>query len=98
MFHHLIAADTLLDKAENRRTPYVEALTDDYDFDGRPEVQLANDRLVALLAPAKGGRMYELDLEVDQSQSVGHARPSPRGLPPQHRGRSGRREERDRRQ
>ncbi len=31
---------------------WIEAAGDDYDFDGRPEVQLASDRLIAWLAPA----------------------------------------------
>jgi len=62
IYEHLINADTLLDKAENKRSPWVEATSDDYNFDGRPEVQLANDRLIALLAPARGGQMYELDV------------------------------------
>jgi len=62
IYKHLIAADALLDKAENRRTPWVEAAGDDYNFDGRPEVKLANDRLLALLAPARGGQLYELDV------------------------------------
>lgn len=62
IYEHLINADTLLDRAENKRTPWVEATSDDYNFDGRPEVQLANDRLIALLAPARGGQIYELDV------------------------------------
>jgi alpha-amylase len=40
----------------------VEADYDDYNFDARQEVRLANDKLIALLAPASGGMLYELDV------------------------------------
>jgi len=61
VYHHLIAADTLLDQAIRPQGAWIEAKIDDFDFDGQQEVQLANDKLVALLAPSAGGRMYELD-------------------------------------
>ena len=35
---------------------------DDYNFDGRPEVRLASNRLVALVSPSHGGHLYELDV------------------------------------
>ncbi len=62
VYKHLIAADNLLDQATGKTGTWVEALADDYDFDMRQEVCLANDRLVAFLAPAKGGQLYELDV------------------------------------
>ncbi|MDX1961706.1 MAG: alpha-amylase/4-alpha-glucanotransferase domain-containing protein [Pirellulales bacterium] len=62
IYEHLIQAENLLDQAENRRHPWVEATSDDYNFDGRPEVRLANDKLLALIAPARGGQIYELDV------------------------------------
>ena len=62
IFHHLIAADNLLDEAEGRERPRVEATAEDYNFDARQEVRLESDRLIALLAPAAGGQMYELDV------------------------------------
>lgn len=62
VFNHLIAADNLLDKAVGRTAPHVEATSDDYNFDARQEVRLANDKLVALIAPAQGGQLYELDV------------------------------------
>jgi hypothetical protein len=40
----------------------VELVAEDVNFDGRPEVCLANDKLVSLLAPGNGGQMYELDV------------------------------------
>ncbi len=62
VYNHLIAAENLVDKATGRTDAYVEATVDDYNFDAHQEVCLANDRLVALLAPAAGGQMYELDV------------------------------------
>lgn len=62
VYRHLIAADTLLERASGRQGPWVEVKADDFNFDARQEVQLANDRLVALVAPAAGGMIYELDV------------------------------------
>ncbi len=61
VYHHLIAADNLLDQATRPQGEWVEAKVDDYNFDARQEVQLANDKLLTFLAPAAGGQMYELD-------------------------------------
>ncbi len=62
VYRHLIRAEGLLDRAAGRHGRWVEATADDFDFDARREVRLANDRLVALLAPARGGCLYELDV------------------------------------
>jgi alpha-amylase len=63
VFNQLIAADNLLDKATGRNSrPWVEAITQDCNFDGRQEVILSNNRLVTILAPSRGGQMYELDV------------------------------------
>ena len=62
VYNHLIAADNLLDQAEGTTGPGVSASAEDYNFDARPEVKLAGDRLIALLAPADGGQLYELDV------------------------------------
>ncbi len=66
IYEHLIAADNLLDEYQHRGMadgdqPWVELTSDDYNLDGRPEVRLASNRLVALVAPAHGGHLYELD-------------------------------------
>ena len=37
------------------------------DFDGRPEIRLANEKIVAWVSAHKGGHIYELDLS-----SIGH--------------------------
>ncbi len=62
VFNQLIAAENLLDRAEGRTEPWVAAVAEDFNFDGRQEVQLAGNRLSALLAPARGGQLYELDV------------------------------------
>jgi len=62
IYNHLIAADNLLDRAAGRHGPFVELTADDYDFDARQEVRLANDKLFALVAPSRGGNLYELDV------------------------------------
>ena len=62
IYRHLIAADNLLDQATGRAGTWIEAVADDYDFDARQEVRLANDKLYALIAPSRGGQMIELDV------------------------------------
>jgi alpha-amylase len=62
VFNHLIAAENLLYRAINRRTPWVEATVGDYNLDARQEVWLSNEKLAMLFAPVRGGQMYELDV------------------------------------
>lgn len=62
VYNHLIAADNLLDQAAEKPAHWIEATADDYNFDGQQEVRLANDRVVAFLAPLMGGHLYELDV------------------------------------
>jgi len=62
VYEHLISADNLLDRAGQRPDHWVDAQADDLNFDGCREIELANDRLVALVAPAVGGQIYELDV------------------------------------
>ena len=45
-----------------RTTPWVEGIQGDFNLDARQEVQLANDKLLALIAPSRGGQVYELDV------------------------------------
>jgi alpha-amylase len=57
----------LLDAAQGRGLvdgdqSWVELTSEDYNFDARPEVRLASNRLVALIAPSHGGHLYELDV------------------------------------
>jgi hypothetical protein len=62
IYHHLIAADNLLDQAAGRRKAWIEAVADDVNFDSRREIRLANDELLALILPHRGGQLVELDV------------------------------------
>ena len=62
VYRSLIAADEILDRVANRPETWVEATADDYNFDARQEIRLANDRLMALILPSRGGILAELDV------------------------------------
>ncbi len=62
VYQHLIAADNLLDQAVGKPENWIEAAADDFNFDARQEVRLANDKLMALVAPSRGGELLELDV------------------------------------
>jgi hypothetical protein len=62
VYRNLIAADNLLEEAAQRPDAWVEAVAEDFDFDGRKEVRLAGDKLLALIAPHRGGQLVELDV------------------------------------
>jgi hypothetical protein len=62
VYAHLIAAHNALDDAEGRTGPRVSVEAGDYNLDGRQEVCLENDHLVAFVRPACGGHLYELDV------------------------------------
>jgi alpha-amylase len=62
IYRHLITADTLLEQATGRDGQWVAIDAADYNLDARKELRLASDRLVAYVAPGKGGHLYELDI------------------------------------
>jgi alpha-amylase len=62
VYRQLIAADNALDEIEGKGGPRVQADVGDFNLDGRQEVRLENDHLIALCRPACGGHIYELDL------------------------------------
>lgn len=62
IYRELIAADNQLDSLEHGRGAWVDAQSDDYNLDQLPEVRLSNDQMIAYVAPAQGGMMYELDV------------------------------------
>jgi 4-alpha-glucanotransferase len=62
VYEKLISAENLLDRATGRSGKWVEASAEDLNFDAKPEICLSNDRLAALVEPAAGGRLYELDV------------------------------------
>lgn len=102
VYQHLIAAENLLDRAEGRTQPWVEAEAADFNLDARKEVRLASDRVVAYFSPARGGHLYELDIRGIRHNLLAtlDRRPEPyhtaiieaarqfgdHGLPPQHNG------------
>src|SRR3989449_8230809 len=67
IYQHLIAADNLLEEVAGKLGSanhpgsghWVRIDSYDFDFDAHQEIQLASDRLVAYLAPAHGGHLYE---------------------------------------
>ena len=67
VYQHLLTAESVLNKAMGRPKKWVEATSDDYNFDGRQEIRLANDQLSLWVSPNTGGQIYEYDL-----QSIGH--------------------------
>lgn len=62
VYRHLIAADTAAEQLAGRTGRWVDVQAADFNLDARKEVRLASDRLVAYLAPARGGHLYELDV------------------------------------
>lgn len=63
VYNHLIASENLIERAEEKVGPFVEASADDYDFDGFQEVRLGSNILTAWLDPQDGGTLYELDVK-----------------------------------
>ena len=86
IYRHLIAAENALDDAAGRAGPRVAIEVGDFNLDARQEVRIENDRLVALVRPATGGHIYELDVREPLDQPAGHARAPPRGVSPVDRG------------
>src|SRR5262249_42275293 len=62
IYRPLIASHNALDDAEGKTGPRVALDVADFNLDARQEVRLENDHLVALVRPATGGHVYELDV------------------------------------
>ncbi len=62
VYRCLISADTLLDKAVGRTGHWATVEADDFNLDARKEIRIAGDRLIAFIAPGRGGHIYELDV------------------------------------
>jgi hypothetical protein len=65
IYRGLILADNALDDAEGKFGARVSLDVDDYNLDARQEVRLENDALIALVRPALGGHLYELDFRAN---------------------------------
>ncbi|MEM8866104.1 MAG: alpha-amylase/4-alpha-glucanotransferase domain-containing protein, partial [Planctomycetota bacterium] len=50
VYNHLIAADNLMDQYEGKAGDWVEIAAEDFNLDGRQEVRLLSNKLVAMLA------------------------------------------------
>jgi alpha-amylase len=62
VYRSLIVADTALDDAEGMTGERISVEVGDYNLDARQEVKLENEALIALVRPAQGGHLYELDV------------------------------------
>lgn len=62
IYRHLIGCHDALDQAQGRGGPRASLEVADWNLDARQEVMLENDRLVAMVRPASGGHIYELDV------------------------------------
>ena len=85
VYQHLIAADNLLDAAQGRGLAegdqaWVELTTDDYNFDARPEVRLASNRLRRARRPVARRTFVRARRSRDLPQPARHAHPPRRGL------------------
>lgn len=63
IFSELIRAEKFAEKAAGKPEQFIEAVADDFNFDGKNELKLANDKLTAWIEPSAGGMIYELDLK-----------------------------------
>ncbi|QEH38232.1 Alpha-amylase 1 [Aquisphaera giovannonii] len=61
IYRCLISAHNALDEAAGAAGPRVSLEVGDFNLDARQEVKLENESLVALVRPAQGGHLYELD-------------------------------------
>jgi alpha-amylase len=62
IYRQLIAADSLVEALAGRQGRWVHIEAGDFNLDARKEIRLSGDRLIAYLAPARGGHLYELDV------------------------------------
>jgi len=59
-YKNLIEADNIISEVRNEKNIMVEK--NDFDFDGRDEIQIKNQYVKLYLKPDEGGTIYELDL------------------------------------
>ena len=66
VFKELIEAEMLMDQVTRGTGPWVDVAVGDFNLDARQEIKLSNHRMVALLSPAMGGHIYELDIKANE--------------------------------
>ena len=62
VYRNLIQAETLLDAAAGPAEPWLSATIDDFNLDVHKEILLTSSQLTLLVAPERGGQLYELDV------------------------------------
>lgn len=62
VYQNLILAEEVIERRTHTEPVWIEALADDYNFDGHQEIRLANEQLTAWISPHQGGQLYELDV------------------------------------
>ena len=67
VYQHLLYAENLLRRCLTPEQQFVESESNDYNFDGRAEIRLANEQISTWISPHSGGHVYELDL-----MQIGH--------------------------
>jgi len=67
VYQHLLYAENLLRRCLTPEQEFVESESNDYNFDGRAEIRLANEQISTWISPHCGGHVYELDL-----MQIGH--------------------------
>lgn len=79
IYSHLIAADNLIEQSIGHDGPWAQVEAGDYNLDARQEVRMASDRLVAFLAPSRGGHLYEFDIRATRHNLLAtlNRRPEP---------------------
>jgi len=66
VYKELIHAELLMDQVTHGDAAWVDVAVGDFNLDARQEVKLSNHRMVALMSPAMGGHLYELDLKASE--------------------------------
>ena len=61
IYHHLIASQVAMDRAEGKTGAWVELEISDFNLDARQEIRLENERLTAFIRPAMGGHLYDFE-------------------------------------
>jgi alpha-amylase len=62
VYENLLRADRLLGEFEFGQGVPLSAISEDFNFDGREEIKLANEALCLYVTPQEGGALYEIDV------------------------------------
>ena len=61
IYQQLILAEQVIERQARGECNWIDSQHADYNFDGRPEIRLANERLTAWITPEQGGWLVGLD-------------------------------------